>query len=237
MPRNKKNKRNNLPYATDLSEHCRTHSSCYENQFTKFSRKKAEEKIIELNKGKPKPLPLIEVSREVIKAHNVSLRIEDGVKRNENLNVTLTEVLSLIDTWILEKKYNDNFFGFHNPYLGGIELKILGLDSWEIYLVINKNKEFFTVINLDGVSSDMVKILTINFFNGDFVGKKYTVKVRDDAEIRELQTKFKKLQEELQKGKLNCSFCFSFIKDLTEIKCQYCGNELDVFRKVQEIFK
>lgn len=236
MPRDKKGKKNKIPYATDLTEHCHHTASCHENQYTKVFREKAEERLLELNRGRPPSPPSIEVSRDVIKAHSFILQIEDEVKRDENPNATLLEVLSLIDTWISEETYNDNFFLFSNPYLGVIELKIVERDSWEVHLVINKNKEFFSLISFDGASSNMVKILTINFFNGNFVGKKYNTRVLDDLEIKELRTKFRKVQEELQKSPLSCSYCFSLINDLTEIKCQYCGNELDVFLKVQEIF-
>ena len=82
----------------------------------------------------------------------------------------------------------------------------------------------------------MVRILAINLFNGDFLGKKFIYKVCDAEEIKELETKFKKVQEELQKNDFNCSYCYSSTNELVGKKCQYCGNELDVFRKVFEIF-
>lgn len=36
MPRDKKGKKNKLPFTTDLSEHCKSEADCFANQFIKF---------------------------------------------------------------------------------------------------------------------------------------------------------------------------------------------------------
>jgi len=211
MPRDNKDKKNKSPFATDLSEHCKSDADVFQNQFTKFSREKTEDRLLELNNGESITPPPIRISKDLIKGQSIALISDDGEKKYEKPDATLIEVLSLIDTCPSEDAYVDNHVSFSNPFLGGITLHNVSHDSWMVSLVINKNLEILTAISFDEVSSDMAKILAINFFDGDFVGEKYTTEILDDLEIKALKTKFRKVQEEYHQRTPNCSYCLSSI--------------------------
>ncbi len=147
------------------------------------------------------------------KEFNYPIELPYALKRVNNLPTSIDEF--------------DNFISFENPAKKKIFFHRISDNIWYMEISYYIDNFDFSSIKHKYLTTDLVKIIVINFFKGNFIGDFLSHNKDKNILQREL-VKLKVKIEKIIKKLLICQFCHNKIKNIEFFICNSCGAKLNL---------
>ena len=157
------------------------------------------------------------------KPPQIIMSFNDGVECKSP--VLLLKALTVIESLPSSMAFKDNYVMFENQQNEIIKLKRIFSNKW-VLTVLNRIEKNSNPLEYKYLSTNLVNIIVINFFMGNFIGK-YLKSSNDKAQNQKVRSVFDKISELLAKW-LVCPYCGNNIKKLFKLSCDYCNEKMDI---------
>lgn len=154
----------------------------------------------------------------------IFMRYYDG--RTYETSTSLSKTLELIDFFPTSFEIPDNFIILENGFNQKIHFRQISKNSWYMEIVLSYEILNEFILKFKHLTGNIVKIFTLNFFMGYFIGDYLSKTETISTYYKQTQVIIKKIKEILIKHD-KCQFCNNLISNLGQNRCEYCGTEIN----------
>ncbi|MFX1394852.1 MAG: hypothetical protein ACFFAH_14930 [Promethearchaeota archaeon] len=162
---------------------------------------------------------------ENIKLNQISMYLYN--KKESNNPVDLPNALKMVHNLPSSIDEFDNFISFENLDKKKIFFHRISDNIWYMEISYYNDIFYHSSIKHKYLTTDLVKIIVINFFKGNFIGDLLTQNKDKNILQREL-IKLKVEIEKIIKKLLICQFCNNKITHIEIFECNSCGAKINL---------
>ncbi len=161
---------------------------------------------------------------EEFKLKHIIMNLNDG--HLYKIPTLLSKALEMIKCLPTSIELPGNFIDFENQNNKRIHLHRIFNNKWYLEIPLFKEELYLYSLEYKYLTSNIVKVIVINFFNGNFLCDLLSgLNCRDD-QYRELIRIVRQIKRIIEQFSI-CLYCNNKIKNFGQFKCEYCGVEID----------
>jgi len=139
---------------------------------------------------------------------------------------TLSKALEMVNDLPTSIDLQDNFIYFKNQDKSKIHFHRFFYNKWDLEILLFQKKVYLYTLRYKYLTSDIVKVIVINFFNGNYLNDLLSNFKDKKQQHSELNTIVKQLKRRIEHYTI-CQYCNNKINSIEQEECEYCGVGID----------